>query len=310
VIFVTGATGFVGRTLLPRLAEAGAPLRCLVRPSKRSPRLPSRIPVQLAIGSLEDTRALRSALVGVDSVIHLAGQEWRGRHGDLLGVDVNGTRALVEAAREANVRRFIFVSHLGADRASAYPVLKAKGIAEEFIRRSGLPYLILRSALLYGREDVLVNTLAALIRLSPGVLWLPSDGATVLQPLWVEDLATCLEWSLADDALLDQTLSVGGPEFVTVEALAQLVMEKTGVQRRVMGANPVLLRWGAWFAEQVLPRSPLTEHWLDHFAVNRVTELTSVTRYFNLKPARIEATLEYLRERRWWGEVQRLVRGW
>lgn len=309
MILVTGATGFVGRVLLPRLADSGYPLRCLVRASKRSPRLPSRIPVQLAIGSLEDARTLRSALVGVETVIHLAGQEWRGRHGDLLGVDVNGTRALVEAAREAGVRRFVYVSHLGADRASAYPVLKAKGIAEEFIRQSGLPHLILRSALLYGREDVLVNTLAALIRFSPGVLWLPSDGGTMLQPLWVDDLATCLEWSLNDEALLNQTVSLGGPEFVSVENLAQMVMDKINTSRRIANGNAVLLRWGAWFAEQVLPRSPLTEHWLDHFAVNRVTELTSVTRYFNLKPARIESTLEYLREKRWWGEVQRLMRG-
>jgi NADH dehydrogenase len=305
---MTGATGFVGRVLLPRLVENGHTLRCLIRASKRSPRLPSGIPLQLAIGSLEDARTLRSALVGVDTVIHLAGQEWRGRHGNLLGVDVNGTRALVEAAREAGVQRFLFVSHLGADRASAYPVLKAKGIAEEFIRQSSLPYLILRSALLYGREDVLGNTLAALIRFSPGVLWLPSDGRTVLQPLWVDDLATCLTWALTDEALLNQTLSLGGPEFISVQHLAEIVMDKIGITRRVVDANPVLLRWGAWFLEQTLPRSPLTEHWLDHFAVNRVTELTSVTRYFNLKPARAEPTMEYLRERRWWGEVQRLVR--
>jgi len=308
VILVTGATGFIGRALLPRLAEAGHTIRCLVRASPRSPRLPPRVPVQLAIGALDDPRVLRSALMGVDTVIHLAGAEWQGRHGDLLAVDVNGTRALVEAAAASGVDRFIYLSHLGADRASAYPVHKAKGIAEEFIRQSDFNHLIIRSAFVYGREDVLINTLAALIRLSPGVVFLPGDGRTTLQPLWVEDLAICLEWALADTALWNQTLSIGGPEFVTLRELVELVMEKTKTRRRIMTASPVWLRWGAWFADQVLPRSPLTPYWLDHFAQNRVCELTGVTRYFGLKPARLEPTLDYLREQKWWGEVLRRLR--
>ncbi len=309
MILVTGATGFVGRALLPRLTEAGHAVRCLVRASRRSPRLPAGVPVQLALGALDDPRALRAALAGVEVVIHLAGAEWRGRHGDLLAVDVQGTRAVAEAARAAGVRRLVYLSHLGADRASAYPVLKAKGIAEEFVRQSGVPHLILRSALLYGREDALVNTLAAVVSLSPGVVLLPSISKLRLQPLWVEDLATCLEWSLAEEALRDQTVALGGPEFFTLPELVTMIMERIGARRTLLNTNPVWLRTGAWLLEQLLPRSPLTANWLDHLAVSRLCELTSVTRYFGLKPARLEPTLAYLQERRWWGEVLRRVRG-
>lgn len=309
MILVTGATGFVGRALLPRLAEAGLEVRCLIRPARRSPRLPGGVPVQLALTRLTDARGLRSALAGVDTVIHLAGAEWRGQRGNLLEVDVNGTRALVEAAREAGVRRFLFVSHLGADRASAYPVLKAKGIAEEFIRQSGLPFTIFRSALLFGRDDVFVNALAALIKLIPGVFFMPGDGRTTLQPLWVDDLATCVEWSLQDESVVNQTLSLGGPEFITLAGLAEILLDKLRVQRRLVATSPVFLRWGAWFLEQTLPRAPLTSRLLDHLAVNRVCELTSVTRYFGLKPARLEQSLDYLEARRWWPEISRLVWG-
>lgn len=308
-ILLTGATGLVGRTLLPRLVEAGHTVRCLLRASARTPRLPKGVPVQLTIGSVEDANALRAAVQGVETIIHLAGAEWDGRHGNLLAVDVGGTRALAEAAAENGVQRFVYVSHLGADRASAYPVLKAKGIAEEFIRQSGVPHTILRSALLYGREDVFLNTFAALIWLSPGLFFLPSDGRTTLQPLWVDDLATCLEWSLADAALLNQTLSLGGSEFINLRELARIVMDKIRVRRSVLTASPVLLRWGAWFFDQTLPRSPLTDYWLDHLAVDRVCELTSVTRYFGLKPARLEPTLDYLKTSRWWQEVWRHARG-
>ena len=309
MILVTGATGFVGRALLPRLAEAGLELRCLVRPSRRSPRLPRGIPVQVSIASLADARGLRAALVGVDTLIHLAGAEWHGRRGDVFGVDAAGTRALVEAAREAGVGRIVYLSHLGADRASAYPVLKAKGIAEEFVRQSGLTYTIVRSTLLYGAEDVFLNVVAALVKLGPGLFLMPGDGRISLQPLWVEDLVTCLEWSLSDLTSLNQTIALGGPEFITFGQMVQTVMEVLGVRRLVIPVRPPFLRAGAWLMEQILPRSPLTTRWLDYLAVNRTCELTSVTQYFGLKPARFVNTVDYLRDKKWFMEMTRLIWG-
>src|SRR5262245_30071829 len=127
MILITGATGFVGRILLPRLAESGFETRVLLRPSRRTPRLPKRLPVQVALASLEDERGLRTALVDVDTIVHLVGAEWRGLKSNVLTVDAHGTRALIEAAQAAGVSRLLYLSHLGADRASAYPVLKAKG---------------------------------------------------------------------------------------------------------------------------------------------------------------------------------------
>ena len=309
MILVTGATGFVGRALLPRLAEAGLELRCLVRPSRRSPRLPRGIPVQVSIASLADARGLRAALVGVDTLIHLAGAEWHGRRGDVFAVDAAGTRALVEAAREAGVGRIVYLSHLGADRASAYPVLKAKGIAEEFVRQSGLTYTIVRSTLLYGAEDVFLNVVAALVKLGPGLFLMPGDGRISLQPLWVEDLVTCLEWSLSDLTSLNQTIALGGPEFITFGQMVQTVMEVLGVRRLVIPVRPPFLRAGAWLMEQILPRSPLTTRWLDHLAVNRTCELTSVTQHFGLKPARFVNTVDYLRDKKWFMEMTRLIWG-
>src|SRR3990172_6157589 len=309
LILVTGATGFVGRALLPRLAEAGLEMRCLIRPARRTPRLPKRIPVQVSIASLSEEGGFGGALVGVDTVIHLAGAEWRGQQGDVFAVDSAGTRALVEAAKDAGVGGIIYLSHLGADRASAYPVLKAKGIAEEFIRQSVIPYTIVRSALLYGEEDVFVNVVAMMLRLVPGFFFMPGDGKVSLQPLWVEDLVTCLEWSLSDLTALNQTLALGGPEFITFEQMVQAVMEVRDVRRVIVSVRPPYLRAGAWLLEQMLPRSPLTTRWLDYLAISRTCELTSVTRYFGLKPARFVSTLDYLRQKKWLAEMGRLVWG-
>jgi NADH dehydrogenase len=299
----------VGRALLPRLAEAGLEMRCLLRPSRRTPRLPKGISVQVSIASLDDVRGLRAAMVDVDTVIHLASAEWHGQRGDVFAVDGLGTRNLVEVAQAAGVGRIVYVSHLGADRASAYPVLKAKGIAEEFIRQSGLTYTILRTALLYGEEDVFVNVLALLLKFGPGIFLIPGDGRVVLQPLWVEDLVTCLEWSMSDLTALNQTLSLGGPEFVPFANMIHILMEALRVRRFMVPVRPPFLRAGAWTLEQILPRSPLTTRWLDYLAINRTCELTSVTRHFGLKPARFVNTVDYLREKRWLSEMTRLIWG-
>ncbi len=306
-ILITGATGFVGRALLPRLAEAGLELRCLLRPSRHSPRLPRRVPVQVALASLTDARGLRAALVGVDTVIHLAGAEWRGGPEDVMAVDVAGTRALVEAAKDAGVGRFVYLSHLGADRASAYPVLKAKGIAEEFIRQSGLPHTIFRAAMLYGEEDVFVNAIALMLKFSPGFFLMPTSADTALQPLWVEDLVTCLEWSLSDLTAINQTLALGGPEFISFRQIVQTVKDRLGLRRLMVPVRSPYLRTGAWFLQQLLPRSPVTTHWLDYLASSRTCELTSLTRYFGLKPARFTNTLDYLRHKNGWAEFKRLI---
>jgi uncharacterized protein YbjT (DUF2867 family) len=310
LVLVTGATGFVGRALLPQLVEGGHEVRCLLRPSKRSPRLPKGVPVQVAIATLDDERALRAAMTGVDMVIHLIGAEWSGSASEVLAIDTAGTRRVVEAAREGGVQRFVYLSHLGADRASAYPVLKAKGIAEEFVRQSGLPYTIFRSAMLFGPDDVFVNVLAALVKLVPGFFLMPGDGRTALQPLWIQDLATCIEWSLADEGFANRVISLGGPEFVPLRTMAEIVMETLKVKRVVVPVRPVYLRGGAWFLEQLLPHSPLTTRWLDYLAMSRTCELTSVTGYFGLMPSRFSTTtLGYLQNKHWLPELGRFLLG-
>lgn len=308
MLLVTGATGFVGRALLTRLAQSQIAARCLLRPAKRTPTLPRGVPVQVSIASFGDPRALRSALVGVSTVIHLASAEWHGPRADLLALDVNGTRTLLEAAREAGVERLIYLSHLGADRASAYPVLKAKGIAEEFIRQSGLDYTIIRSALAFGPEDRWVNALAVLLRLLP-VAPLPGDGRTLTQPIWIDDLATCLEWSLNDASLRNQTVSIGGPEFLSLRQLADELAFQLRLKRQPLAVHPLAWRGLAWFNEQITARGLMASRLLDHLAVNRVCELTSVTRYFGLRPTRFSAALNYLPQQKLGAQLRYLLSG-
>jgi NADH dehydrogenase len=299
MILLTGGTGFIGQALVRQLNEAGYPVRLLMRPSLQSPNLPRGVSVEVAVTQLSDERGLRSAMSGVQAVYHLTGGEWRGARADLLESDVQTTRAVVQAAAEAGVERFFYISHLDAERAAGSPVLKAKGIAEEHIRNSGINYTILRSSIVYGQGDHFTTGLAQLLYALPFSFIVPGDGSTALQPIWVEDLVTCLVWALDNEYTHRQVLEVGGPEYLSFEQVLTTIMEKISVQRRLIHLAPAYLRWLTVLLEAMLPGLPISIYWLDYLAANRICELDTLPRIFQLMPSRFSQRLDYLQATNW-----------
>ena len=296
MILITGGTGFIGKALIRHLAEMNYEVRTLLRPSQSSPKLPEGIPIEVTVSSLMDERGLRAAMVGVDAVYHLASSERLGGRSDLIKVEIQGTRAVVEAALDAGVKRIFYVSHLGADRASAFPALKAKAIAEEFIRRSGLQYTILRSAVVFGPNDGLTSGISSLLASVPFLFFVPGNGKVLLQPIWIEDLATCLSWAMEDPGMLDVTMEVGGPEYLTFRQVVEMVMRNKGVRRRLVGIPPPYIRGLTVFMESMASATPTTVYWLDYLAANRTTALDTLPRVFGLMPSRMSARLAYLQK--------------
>ena len=300
MILVTGGTGFIGRALLHHLFESERETRVLIRPSRRSPRLPKGLPVEVAVASLADERALRAALTGVDQIIHLAGAESQGRNASLLKVDMQGTENLAQAAADAGVRRFMYVSHIGATRSSGFPVFKAKGIAEEHIKRAGVPYTIFRTSVVFGPEDHFTTNLSRLLQLSPGFFPLPASTRAVLQPLWVEDLVTVLLWSLDNDATLNQTYEIGGSEYFTVRQILEILMQLTHRPRYLYELHPVFLRALIVTLESFIPNYPASSFWLDYISINRTCPVENLPQAFGLMPARFTYRLDYLKRTPWY----------
>jgi uncharacterized protein YbjT (DUF2867 family) len=305
MILLTGGTGFIGRVLTRQLVETGHQVRILLQPSPRTPRLPTGVPVEVAVTSMSDVQGLRAAMRGVDTIYHLAGGEGQGGRANLQSLDIDGTRALCLAAADGRVGRFFYLSHLGADRAAGFPVLKAKGIAEEFIRKSGVPYTILRASILFGPGDEFTTGLAMLLTAAPGFLPLPAKGETLLQPLWVEDLVTCLIWSLDNLETLNQTFEVGGSEYISLRSLTTTIMEVIRRQRWLVSWPMQSMRTLTIIMESIYPRFPASIFWLDYLAVNRTCPLDSIPRNFGLMPARFASRLDYLRNVPW---TQQLLR--
>jgi NADH dehydrogenase len=307
MILITGGTGFIGRALVRHLTEAGYPVRLLIRPSKHSPELPRGVPVEVAVSSLTDERGLRSAMVDVDTIYHLAGAEWFGPSASLMETDIQGTQAVCRAAAVQKVGRIFYVSHLGAERASAFPAFKAKGIAEEHIRRSGVDFTILRSAIVFGKGDHFTSGLAYILKNTPFFFLVPEDGRTQLQPLWVEDLATCLMWSMDNPNTRNQTYSIGGPEYLSFNEVLTTVMEVMGVRRTRLHIAPPFLRAITVTLDFIFPGLPISAYWLDYLAVNRTCGLDTTMRTFNLIPGRFGQHLDHLRGEKWRMPLRRLM---
>ena len=303
MILVTGGTGFLGKLLVSQLSELGYPVRTMVSPSPRTPDLPRKVPVEIAVTSLADERGLRAAMVGVDSVYHLISGEWKGSRTSLMQVDIQGTRAVVQAALDAGVKRIFYVSHLGADRASAYPVLKAKGIAEESIRRSGLEYTIIRSALAYGPQDAFTSGIAGILQTLPYFFLVPGDGRNLLQPIWAQDLVTCLAWALDDRDTINRLYEIGGPEYFTFRQIVEIVMDKIQVRRRLLYVRPPYLRWLTRVLDTIIPNLPVSVYWLHYLAANRTCALDTVSREFKLLPARFSQRIDYLQGQNWRSKI-------
>ncbi|HEY61489.1 MAG TPA: NmrA family NAD(P)-binding protein [Anaerolineae bacterium] len=299
MILVTGGTGFIGKALIRTLVEAGYPVRVLIRPSKKSPRLPHGVKVNVAVASLQDERGLRAAMVDVDTVFHLVGIERQGIKENLLKVDVEGTRAIIHAAEDANVKKIFYLSHIGADRASAYPVFKAKAIAEEYIRKSKIPYTIFRTSIVFGKGDGFTTSIAQIIKAVPIIFFMPGKGDILIQPLWVEDLVKCLVWALENRDISNKMIELGGPEFLNYHEVVKLILGKLGTNRMMVSVSPPLLRMITVLIESLLPTAPVSVYWLDYLATNRTCSLDTIPRLLNLMPSRFSKRLDYLVGENW-----------
>ena len=150
-VLQVGATGHLGRLVLEELLSRGKKVRALVRPGSDASKLPNS--VEVIRGDLLDPVSLRSAATDVSAVVTTAIGYSQRREGDSLRTDHEGNRNLVDAARQARVPRFVFLSILACDQAPDVPHFWAKKEVEDYLAQQGVPFVSLRpGAFLYAPE--------------------------------------------------------------------------------------------------------------------------------------------------------------
>lgn len=295
MILITGATGFIGQHLIAWLAGHQYPICALIHPSQRERRFAPGISLQLVSGDVTNPVVLRMAMHHVDTVFHLAGIDAESAAGAFDAINVEGTRNVIDAMREAGVTRLITLSPIGADPHSAYPYLRSKGLAAELITHSGLDFTLIRSSAVYGSGDDWTETIGLALRRLPFIFPMAGDGRSRLQPISMTDLITCLDTCLTDPQTIKQTYTIGGPQHMTFEEIVNTIGEATHHRRRPRYLrSPTALRFAKFIRSLLNGRLLYTTTDLDLLAIDRTTTLDSVAYQFDFTPARMSASLDYL----------------
>jgi uncharacterized protein YbjT (DUF2867 family) len=231
---VTGAYGYTGKYITRRLLAAGKTVVTLTGHPDR-PNVFGQT-VRAIPFHFDDPAALSESLRGATTVYNTY---WvRFDHGDATHArSVENTRTLIRSAREAGVPRFVHVSIANADSASPLAYFRGKGLLEEALVASGMSYAIVRPTVIFGREDILINNIAWLLRRFP-LFAIPGDGSYRLQPIYVEDMANLVVAAGQRDA--NETIDAVGPDIFTFDQLVRLIAETVHSKAVLFHAPPAL----------------------------------------------------------------------
>ncbi|MEJ3405107.1 NAD(P)H-binding protein [Rathayibacter sp. YIM 133350] len=219
-VAITGGTGFVGRHLAERLDPAQT-----VVISRRTGT------------SVRDVDALAAAFAGCEAVAHCAGINREIGDQTFEAVHVEGTRAVIEAARRAGVKRIVMLSFLRARPDSGSGYHDTKWAAEEMLRGSGLDYTILKSGMIYGPGDHMVDHVTRAVRTFP-VFATVGYSERMVRPVAVADAVDVLVAAL-DGRIADPTVAVMGAEELELGAAVRRIAG-------VAGRHPLYVRAPVW----------------------------------------------------------------
>jgi uncharacterized protein YbjT (DUF2867 family) len=289
MILVTGATGFVGGHLVKRLRQDGMKVRAVVRTPAKAQALKD-LGVEVVPGDINDLPSLEVAAQGCERVIHLVGIIQEGRGFSFRSVHVEGTRNILDAAKKAGVHHFIYQSALGTRENAKSEYHRTKYEAEKLVKASGIPFTILRPSLTYGPGDLFTLRLAGMIRLSP-VLPVIGTGRSKIQPIYIEDVVSCIVKIAAGGPHLGKTYEVGGPEELTYEEVTKAIAAALGVNRPVVHMPLFFMRSMARVAEAVLPKAPVTTDQLIMLQDDNVCDMKDIREAFGIEPVEFRAGL-------------------
>lgn len=238
-VAVTGAYGFSGKYMARRLLD----LRHEVITLTNSPDRPNPFGESVAAFPYDfsEPKELERSLHGVDVLINTYWVRFDKPPHFTFAQALANSKTLIDAAQRAGVRRLVHISITNPDRASDLPYFSGKAEIEDHIKRTGMSYAILRPAVLFGEEDILINNIAWALRRLP-LFGIYGDGRYRLQPIHVDDLAAAAVARITGDA--DETIDAIGPETYRYREMVQMIAREIGSRSLIVPMPPSLAYQG------------------------------------------------------------------
>lgn len=226
-LLVVGGTGFIGTHLCAELHDRGHEVTAMSR-SPDDGGVPEG--VEATAGDVTTYDSIEPAFEGVDAVVNLVALSplFRPSGGDEMHYRIHrdGTENVVAAAEEHGVGRLVQLSALGADPDGETAYIRAKGQGEDIVRSSSLEWVILRPSVVFGDGGEFIPYTK---QLAPAYLTpLPGGGKTRFQPIWIGDLAPMIADAATEDEHAGEIYELGGPETLTLAAIAKLAHAADG----------------------------------------------------------------------------------
>jgi NADH dehydrogenase len=257
-ILVAGGSGVVGVGAVTALLERGHQVRLLARHARDDARQwPSG--VTPLVGDVTDVASLRGAADSCDAVLHVAGiVEESPPTTTFRRVNVEGTANMVAEAERAGVRRFVFVSSLGAPEGES-DYHRSKREAERIVERFSGSWTICRPGNVYGPGDGQISVLLRLVRGATPLVPMIGSGDQPFQPIWWEDLATALATVVERDDLAGQALDLAGHEITSQKDLQARMGRLIGRDVQSIAVPELLASLGAKAVSMVGWKIPLSD---------------------------------------------------
>lgn len=229
-VAVTGAYGFSGRYMARRLLD----LQHEVITLSNSPRRANSFgeSVRAFPYNFSEPKELESSLRGIEVLINTYWVRFDKPPHFTFAQALANSKVLFDAAKRAGVRRIVHISITNPDRKSDLPYFSGKAEMEDHIKKTGLSYAILRPAVLFGTEDILINNIAWALRRLP-LFGLYGDGRYRLQPIHVDDLAAAAVARIAGDA--NETTDAIGPETFAYRDMVKMIKDEIGSRALIVG---------------------------------------------------------------------------
>ncbi len=238
MILVVGATGKLGGTVTRKLLTQGQSVRILAR--SHSPYQPlAESGAQVGLGDLKQRSSLDAACEGADIVITTASAGERGGEDTVQTVDWEGNRNLIDAAKTAGAKQFIYVSVAFADPNSPVPIWQAKGKTEDYLRESGLPYTIIAPS---GFMEVLIPMVVGMPAMMGHPVTIVGEGRRKHSYIFSGDVAAFILAAIGHPAAINQKLIIGGPEplsFRDAVSIYERVLGRPIAVRSVAAGEPI-----------------------------------------------------------------------
>src|ERR1043166_2982265 len=282
-VFLTGATGFVGGNMLRRLLAEGHSVRALVRDPQKAG-LADNAKTELVAGDVVASAGLDEGMQGCDAVIHLVGIIVEKGSNTFERVHHLGTHNVVEAAKRTGIKRFVQMSALGvrANGVAAYQTTKWKG--EEEVRGSGIPFCILRPALIFGEGDGFVTQMMETMRSAPLFRPVPGPGKPRFRPIFIDDVTACFVRALTAGAAPNQTITLGGAAAPPLNEVLAEIARYAGVRKPAVHIPLPLMFAGAAVMQTLLKNPPVTMDQLRMLREGSTCDIGPMKRIFGVNP--------------------------